>query len=133
MVQFALGVILCVGMFTVQEQLQFIQNQELGYDDENVVIISAFRENADQLVEQFRNELKNYPKVENITAGTGERSKTNMVIDEETHPVFHTRIDESYLATFGIDLVDGRNFSEDIASDANGAMMLFRRETSYSV
>ncbi|MET2985352.1 ABC transporter permease [Aureibaculum conchae] len=56
--QFAASVILIVGVIVIYKQLQFMQNQKLGFNSENVVAISttAVQENnkKDALVQEFK-------------------------------------------------------------------------------
>tara|TARA_R110002073_G_scaffold279026_1_gene443120 strand:- start:398625 stop:401012 length:2388 start_codon:yes stop_codon:yes gene_type:complete len=56
--QFAASVILIVGVLVIYKQLEFMQNQKLGFESENVVAIStnSVRENdkKDALVQEFK-------------------------------------------------------------------------------
>ncbi|MBU1099743.1 MAG: ABC transporter permease [Bacteroidetes bacterium] len=129
--QFATSIILIVGTIVVYTQLQYIQNKKVGYDKDQVVLIKDtwLMDN----VNGFKEELKQHPNIINTTASSflpieSNRSSTvffkeGEVLTSETTSIQIWRIDVDYVSTLGMEIVKGRNFSEEFASDSNAIMI----------
>lgn len=125
--QFATSIILIIGTFVIYNQMNFILNTKLGFEKDHVIMIHGANTLGDQR-EEFKNELKQLSGVENATsnsylpvAGTtrdnnGYWKEGRSKIDK---PVYgqHWSIDEDYMSTLGMKLVEGRNFDEKLRSD----------------
>lgn len=123
--QFTISIILIIGTGLIYKQLDFVNNKRLGFDKGNVMQIQLrgdrLKEKADILV----NEFKSLPEVVNATASTsslgGDTDGTAYFPEGEsnTEPwlVFNAGIDYNYIETMGMELVLGRNFSRDYATD----------------
>ena len=98
---------------------------DLGYSQENVINIPLGNEEARRDYETLLLEIMNLPDVINAGASTevpGHGFTSNGYTPEGfTNPIMiHALdIDETYLETMDIQLIDGRNFSKEIASDKN--------------
>ena len=128
--QFTVSISLIVGALVVQQQLQFIQTKDLGFDQENVVTIDGGR-NLKTSAEAFKNELARQPGVVLSSFHTGEPGSKRIltfytwqtaVMD---HPItINTYFgDESYIPLNGIRIIQGRNFSKDLASDTASVIL----------
>lgn len=121
--QFAISAFLIAGMLTMNGQLNFLLNHDIGYSGDKLVRV--FRPMVDpQLKEAFRNDLSTIAGVEHISIasgfnGTNYRDENDLRVD-----VRHARIDTEYLDALGIELVSGRNFDKDIPSDVTSAVIV---------
>lgn len=125
--QFSISIFLIIGTLVIYNQLNFIQNKDLGFDRSHVLIVK----NTNVLGKQAKildDELKQLPGVANVSMSpyqpTGEeRLKTGLFPDrtidvkKDVLSEFWTA-DEDYLSTMGLKLVSGRNFSRQLASDS---------------
>jgi putative ABC transport system permease protein len=125
--QFSISIFLIIGTLVIYNQLNFIQNKDLGFDRSHVLIVK----NTNVLGKQAKildDELKQLPGVANVSMSpyqpTGEeRLKTGLFPDrtidvkKDVLSEFWTT-DEDYLSTMGLKLVSGRNFSRQLASDS---------------
>jgi putative ABC transport system permease protein len=110
----------------IYNQLKYIQNKDLGYNRDHVLIIK----NAWLLGDKdfsFRDELKGLSGVKNASSSgflptsTGSSSTTFF----KDHNVDQKRailsqqwpVDENYIPTLGIRILSGRNFSADMPTD----------------
>jgi len=123
--QFTLSVLLIIGVLVIYQQMQFIRNEKLGYDRENIL---SFKNEAglNKDVESFLAELRKLPEVlyatntnnkfvgnENWTSGLhweGKEEDQTFVID-----AFIGNYD--FIETFGIQLKEGRSFSETYGTE----------------
>lgn len=127
--QFAVSTALIVATLVVYQQLNYMQNKNLGYSKEQVLVINdtrLLRENETI----YRNELIKDSRVINASISgqmPGEKNMhgTQAFAKDETGTNPSTeihidifRIDYDYFATLGIEMAKGRNFSRDFPSDS---------------
>jgi len=124
--QFSASVFLIAGTLIVFRQLQYIQHKDVGYNREQLLIIN----NLDKLgnrTEAFKTSLLQVHGVEKTTV-TGflpvnyyrnnDSFFTSRSLDtKDMISMQKWMIDEDYLETMGMQLLEGRNFSKDIAAD----------------
>lgn len=122
--QFGVSILLIIGTIVIYEQIQLVKNRDLGYSQENLITV----ENTDDI-------NKNYKVLKNdlLQSGVvGSVTKSNSAITEinsnnflgwpgkpEDHRVIFATIaaEYDYTKTMGIDILEGRDFSEDFKSD----------------
>ncbi|MDB5015254.1 MAG: FtsX-like permease family protein [Mucilaginibacter sp.] len=125
--QFSISIFLIIGTLVIYNQLNYIHSKSLGFDRSQVLVIK----NANVLGNRakiLKQQLKQLPGVVNATMSsyqpTGdERLKTGLfpdkIIDIKKDVLSEFwSIDEDYMSTMGIRLVDGRNFSKQMATDS---------------
>ncbi|MFN7116219.1 MAG: ABC transporter permease [Saprospiraceae bacterium] len=121
--QFAVSIFLIVGTLVVQGQLNFIQNQKLGYDKDQVLALPLTR-NIFNNLNAFKSELKSNPAIQNVTIA----SETPTFIQggysiwvEGKPQDFQMSIraiatDKDFVKTLGMELVSGTDFTDaDVA------------------
>lgn len=123
--QFAITVVLIVGVIVIQKQMHYANSKNLGYDRDNVVFFNqdgAIQEKR----ETFLSELRNIPGIVsasstshsllsqmNNTMGLEWRDK-----DPATKILFENiRVDEEFQKTMGFEIAAGRWFSKDFGAD----------------
>jgi putative ABC transport system permease protein len=123
--QFVISITLIIGTALVVQQLDFLKSKDAGFDKEHVVCISI----RDQLVRQtlpvLQNKLRQLPQVVNSGAASrlpGWSGPMNSKIPEgysrdNTQLMRDINVDEHFLPTLGIEIVEGRNFSKKFSSD----------------
>ncbi len=126
--QFGTSIVLIVGALVVYQQMDFILHKKLGFEKEQVVMI----EGAHTIVEEmpaFKVSLLQIPGVQHASASgflpiEGTRRNTNSFwkagkreIDQGV-PAQFWWVDEHYLETMGMKLVEGRMFERNRASDS---------------
>jgi len=131
-VQFVISVTLIVGTITIYQQMQYIQNQPLGFDKENVVLIPVRSQKVIQGYEKFRNELLGSSRIQSLAVSSdlpGEAfySNTNFISkDQNDNPVLLIVLatDYDFIDTYKIEVVSGRTYSKEFQSDTIGTIML---------
>lgn len=131
--QFAITLVILVGLVVVQQQLSFVQSKELGYDKSNLLVLRVHgSEEVKNGYDPFVNELKKSPRIKYvsrsgsmITGGLG-NSNANVVKegDKQFEKIYRLPVDYEYLDTYGIKLLSGRNFNPSINSDSTEAFIL---------
>ena len=131
--QFAISMFMLIGTVIIYSQMQFVRNKDLGFDKEQMMQID-FRSRAD--VEKWnvlKNELLQNPNIggtasSSTTPGNG-FGKNVMLIETEEGPMDNIgldnyRVDYDFFPTLGVEVVQGRNFSLNYASDSSLAVMV---------
>ena len=121
--QFTLTVTVFIGALNVSKQVSYIFNRDLGYNREQLVVLTVFPKQWDSAGTQHmvivRNELANTPHVHDasISFEVPDRTPPNSLAivrtgSDQTIQVPAMVADENFGATFGLHLVKG-NFFDD--------------------
>ena len=135
LVQFTLSVLLISCTIIVSQQLNYLRNKPLGFNEHQVLSVPLSSElDSKQVIERMRNELASFTDVKNITAtynniGLGKDGSTmtsKMGFDQQDRELFThwNQVDFDYLETMEIPLVSGRSFSREHATDTAKAILI---------
>ncbi len=125
--QFSISIFLIIGTLVIYNQLKYIHNKSLGFDRTEVLVIKNTNVLGNQ-AKILKQDVKQIPGVINATMSTyqptgGDRLKTGLFPDrtidikKDVLSEFWS-VDEDYVTTMGMTLVEGRNFSKQLASDS---------------
>jgi putative ABC transport system permease protein len=128
--QFTIAIVLIISTTLILQQLSFIQNRNIGIKKDQIVSIelkSADVEKAAVILE----ELKRNPNVINGTVNSFSfKGVSNITMlpegfaeNEMTSSAVFT-VDENFIDTYEIEMVEGRKFSKDFPSDQNEAFIV---------
>ncbi len=129
--QFTVSILLFIGTIIIYKQLDFIQNKELGFDKENVIVLRRAYA-VSKKIEAFKAELMKNPSIISASiAGDvpGENASETFSFllpgrpSSELRPISFILCDEDYAKTLDIKLVDGRFFSEDNVADSTAIVI----------
>jgi putative ABC transport system permease protein len=129
--QFSISVFLLIGTGIVYQQQDYIGNKKLGFDKEHIVVIPL---RGNRLIEKYANlkeEFKTLPDVKNVSAmqrPPGKIADGTAYYPEgfdQSDPwlIFNTSIDYGYIETMGMDMILGRTFSKNFASDSSAIII----------
>ncbi len=122
--QFALASFLIIATFTIYKQFNFLTNEKLGYDDNNLVIVHNDFKTHDA-AQLFKHELLNDPNIISVAPRNGGQWGTVAKVSNDSTIQFdYETVDEAYLPTLKISLVQGRNFSPDFPSDSANSILV---------
>ena len=129
--QFAFSIILLISTAVVYTQWAYMQQADLGFDKEHVVVL-PYRSIAPSFTpETIRQELLRHPGVQRVAMArfvpTDEPIANGSPIPEGLAyevPVYWRAIDVEYLPTLGLEVIEGRSLSERLASDTVGAFLI---------
>ncbi len=114
--QFVFTIIMISGVMIVYNQLQYLQNKKLGYDQSNLVEFSFSYKQRKQ-VREFKNSLQQYTHVKGVSASThgphdilGTYNITAKG-HSESKSTIAMAADEGFIPTTNIELLAGSNFN----------------------
>jgi len=130
--QFAVSIILIIGTFTVNRQLNYVRNKNLGYDKEHVISIQIRNPETQTLFEAIKEAIRRHPSVLNVSASTSTPLGFNDFSvhhaegkpEDESVMLFANMVDEDFVATYKIEIVQGRNFSKNFPTDLGNAILI---------
>jgi len=116
--QFTLASFLIIATLIIYSQFNFLTKTSLGYDDSNIVMV-----NKDNMTHAqaaiFKAELLKYPDIVSVAPKNGGNWRTGARLENDSSISFAWEtVDESYLQTIKVPLVQGRNFSAAFPSDS---------------
>lgn len=128
-VQFTISIILIVGTAIMYRQLDFMQKKDLGFDKEQIYVISNARALGDK-VGSFKEELLNVNGIMAVSASTAIPGRNNnqngytiKSRPEESFLMQTSYADPDFLKTYGIRLESGRFFNENDRSQEDGCII----------
>ncbi|MEO0902825.1 MAG: FtsX-like permease family protein, partial [Bacteroidota bacterium] len=133
--QFTISIILIIGTLIVNRQMDFILNSKIGFEKEEVIQLYGTNIMGDK-INTFKDELEKINGITSVTISDylpleGAKRNGNAYVNEgrdnidETVPGQAWIIDEDYLETLGMKLVEGRNF--DIAKTSDDEAVIINQ------
>jgi putative ABC transport system permease protein len=129
--QFVLSIGLAICMLVMLRQLDFLKNKNLGFDKENVVVVSSFgSEDPERTAFLFQNELKNVPgalkmsHAEMSLGGEAGESVSGFEFNGRPVEINEYVVDTAYVPTLGLTVLAGRNFKSDIVADTQSSVII---------
>ena len=126
--QFTLTIILIIGTSVMYNQLHYIKKKHLGFQKDHIIILKSAHMNY----EAFKNELMQNPNIVSMTQSKppnqqpwgetgysweGKNSEENLML-------YPLNVDFDYAKSFGIEMIEGRFFSEEYATDETQAVVI---------
>ncbi len=127
--QFTISIVLIVGTGIMFRQISFMLNKDLGFDKEQVLVLSNINALRDHQ-QSFKKDVKNISGVMNAAISTAVPGRNNnnngyrlKGREKESFLLQTNWVDCDFLETYGIELADGRFFSDESEAD-NAACIL---------
>ncbi len=132
--QFAISIALIFSVTVVTRQMRYIQNADLGYDRENILLVPVGRE----ILGRWEDVKTGLLEEKDVLAATlSKRAPTGRLLDspgfwaevrgERVQSAFrmpHNRVEHDFFKTFGMEFVAGRDFSIEHPTDTAEAFIL---------
>ncbi len=139
--QYSITIVLIVSILVTQMQLRFIRQKDLGYNEENLLILSVngSRE-VNRGYQAFKNALLTNPSITGMATSSsmiaGGLGNSIATIEDASGKkingtIFMNGVDGDYLETFGMKLIAGRNFVKGSRADSLGFIVNETTTRSY--
>lgn len=131
--QFTTSIILIIGTIVIYKQMNFILTAKIGFDKDQVILVRGVNTLNNQQ-QTFKDELSKLKAVEAVTLTQSlpiNGTKRNMNSfwrdgksqEEKSIGAQIWEVDQDYLETMGMNLVAGRNFNKELASDSTAMII----------
>lgn len=131
-IQFTTSIFLIISSLVVYNQLSYLQNKELGFNKDQILIINETQVLGES-VEVFKNRMKAVPGVMSVTVSSYLPAvnigndfpllRADATSNEEAVSVQNWDVDPDYADTYDLEIVEGRFFSKDMATDSMGIIL----------
>ena len=122
--QLFISVFLIIGTLMVLKQVNHMMTMDRGFNIHNIIYAQFKSKKENGTIKDLRNRFLHYPEIENVTIslnapfrGNEGRSINWEGSGDEQINARYNRVDEHFLETYQIKLVQGRNFMADSKSD----------------
>ncbi len=138
--QFTISIFLTITTLTVSKQLKFIQNTDIGFQKEQVVVLPISGQSNIKYIPKLKNELLEISGVKTVSGSSnipGERFGVYGVrvpeLDQNQDQKDNRKgrmgvrmlcADNDFLDAFGLEMAQGRTFSKDLGSDSLNAFII---------
>ena len=132
LVQFTVSIAVIAGTLLMAKQMRYLSELELGFDEENRIVIDLVGADLIRDVAVIREELLNNPNVLAVAAheqilgrleSMGAYGVENDAGVSEPMTINVSRVDEHFIEAMGISIKTGRGFSAELADRRSGAIV----------
>ncbi len=126
--QFVISISVVICTFLMWNQLEFMRNTELGFNQEHLLLIPIQDTLVERQIPVIRHELQANPRILDITVSyqiPGVNVNSMVFVAETDSAMVNLGfrvlyVGKNYLKTMGMKLLAGRDFHDDVANDVRG-------------
>lgn len=126
--QFMISIVLIAATIIIYQQMQYVNNKDMGFDKEQLVVIDVNSGYVRRSIGTVRNEFSKIPQVRSVSLtstvpGAWKTIPTVKVNTDTNNPasgrdLYFFGVDAQFLSTYNIKLINGRNFYATGKSDS---------------
>ena len=130
-VQFTMSIVLIIGTLLIHNQLEYIQNKRLGFEQDQLVVVDINSGNVRASFEAVKQEFAGVPGVEAVSVSNNVPGDWKNIPQVDAVPagrqqastVHFLGVDEDFLDTWKIELLEGANFGRGFATDSTSVLV----------
>ena len=129
LLQFVVALSLIIFTLVISSQLNYINHKDLGFDRTNIIVLSLENDRAKTNTQLIEQRLKSITGIKSMTASSeipsGGFTSNGYFPEGFKTPVMINvvDVDKNFLDTYGIKIVEGRNFSDKFSSDKDAFLV----------
>ena len=126
--QFAASIFLIIGTIVVQRQISFLQNTDIGFEKDNIMVVQI-PPGFEDFKEPFKQEVLNQPEVQSGCFASGLPGSPfpnigfNSPALENSFTLNLYTCDEDYLNTLNMSMIEGRFLSKSFITDSTAIVL----------
>ena len=132
--QFLISIILIIGVGVINDQIEYVKSKELGFERENILVLPTSDEIYDKY-ELVKSRLLDHPGITKVAMSSrvpsgrlldsnSTEAEVNGELKSIPFRVADIHVDHDFLNVLGANILAGRNFDDQLASDSVGAYIL---------
>ena len=133
--QFVITISMIAGSCIIYQQLKFVSNKDLGFNKKQVLTFHIHNKEVRDHISALKQQLLQNPLIESVSSasnpiGNNDIGKTDYMLEEngkmETKPRIGDTfmIDEDFIPTMQIKLLQGRNFLQKMSTDKTQSIIV---------
>ena len=133
-IQFVASIVLIIATAVVAQQLLFVRNQPLGFDQEQIAIIPIRDDDMRENTETVKRQFLQHPGILSASAVAGVPGRTMLIDNFPVLPAGADRsaqlpmqivgVDGDFFATLEVKLARGRTFQKEMRTDSASAFVI---------
>jgi putative ABC transport system permease protein len=132
LVQFTVSVTLIIGTGIVLNQLTYMQNKQLGFENDHIVYFGPIGSDFKKSVETFKEAIKGFPGIAGVAFSSHIPSDPPILElflpegfpPDQTLLMHQMSIDHEFIPTLGMEIASGRNFLPANSADPAQAALI---------
>ena len=132
LVQFFMALVMIISTLVVLSQMDYLHQKDLGFKNDDLLIAEIGDMGLLEKIPAIKEELLNSPNVLNASNSSGFPShvmqRANMRIEGENgmgyQVITYFTVDYDFVKTYGLNLIEGRDFNKDMGTDALEAVLI---------
>ena len=126
-IQICVALVLIIGSIIISKQINYMKTKDIGFDNSNLIYFQS-NESINGKYDLFKERLLKFPNIVNVSrAGNEFGEPFHMTLTEEINGVnvrFQAMCaDPDFVQTMGLQIVEGRKYEWDRASDLGGMII----------
>lgn len=131
-IQFAMSILLIISAIVVYNQVNYLHNKDLGFNKEQIMFFRLRGDNMFENKDSFKAQLEQIPGVSSVSMGygfpgdavAGDGIKVHKEGQIENMAATQLMVDFDYIETLDLEVIAGRDFSEDMGTDKDKAFII---------
>jgi len=132
LMQFTICIVLLISTLIIKSQLNYILSKDVGYQKEQILTVEVRGEEFDKNLAVIKEQLIKHPNILLASSSTylPNRISDQSIINWPGRPddievrCHCSSIDYDYIDLYGIEIIQGRNFSPEFTADEQGAFLI---------
>ena len=131
--QFTLSIIMIFATIIVYMQLKYVNTKDMGFNKEQLVVVDINSGKVRKSAETIKHEFAQLAQVKEVTVSSrvpGEwkdlpkvKVKNEKIQTPEGADIYFIGADDQFLKTYGISLMNGRNFAQGSVADSSSVII----------
>jgi len=128
--QIAISIFLIIGTIVIARQLRFMQDKSLGYDKDQIIMVTIRGTNVPGSYFSFKNNLLSESSIVSVSSVSEPIGREVQFMSfavegkEKTQFVKILNVTHDFVKTMGLEIVQGRDFSRDQATDSTAGFII---------
>jgi len=128
--QFSISIFLVIGTLIIFDQLNYLRNENLGFDKENIIVLPVKDGNVRAKIDAIKESLLQHQNIISVSAVSnipGERFNNNSLFLPDGNirlSCSETSIDYDFFKTLDIPIVEGRRFRREFGMDSSSRFIV---------
>jgi len=133
LLQFTISIVMIIGTFTVMQQLDFLKDKDMGFDQENIVVLTIRDTSGVRNLEAFQEELLKNPQITASTTSSSIPGQGYGIIVQrfetadgtmEEKGINFVFVEPDYIDVMDMKILQGRDFNPDLQTDIEEAVII---------
>ncbi|GAB4029114.1 ABC transporter permease [Spirosoma jeollabukense] len=131
--QFTISIVMIVGTLVVYQQLQYMRHTQLGFNQEQVLVLPLKTPAIQQTAKVLKDKLLQNPAIKGVSLTNGsvggdinDKSTFSFYVGgkEQSISTEYFSVDQDFVSVLQIGLKEGHNFSTELVNDSTDAVLV---------